>query len=226
MAEQHDTTRAKGISGPDAGFGRLWRKIYRVELTGVALEPAAIVAEWKREFSRLWPGDNRFFAPITGLREGEVAEIQLAMPGGISLSTGVRLLYSTDLAFSLMAPPGHIFSGWTTFSSYRDGETTVGQVEVLMRASDPAFEIGLELFGHRHEDQFWRGVLANLARHLGVEAEPTQCSVCVDRRFLVRNATNLRFNSVLRHGLHLSSVPIQRLFPRRGSDIEQKGAAS
>lgn len=223
MTDEIDTTRAKGISGPDAGFGRLWRKIYQVTLADVEIEPEELLSVWKRSFGRLWPGQNQFFAPVTGLREGEVAEIELEMPGGVSLSTGVRLLYSSDTAFALLAPPGHVFSGWTTFSAFPDSGHTVARVEVLMRASDPLFEIGLEIFGHRQEDRFWLGVLTNLAKTVGSSASPTATNTCVDRRFLLRNASNLRYNAVIRNGLHKPSKRIRQLFGRRSQQIDPTG---
>ena len=67
-----------------------------------------------------------------------------------------------------MTPQGHMFAGWITFSATeRDGET-VAQAQVLMRASDPIFELGLTLGGHRQEDKFWDHTLRSLAAHLGV----------------------------------------------------------
>jgi hypothetical protein len=44
-----------------------------------------------------------------------------------------------------MTPEGHLFAGWITFgATERDGET-VAQSQVLMRAPDPIFELGLTL---------------------------------------------------------------------------------
>ena len=62
-----------------------------------------------------------------------------------------------------MTPQGHMFAGWITFSAIeRDGET-VAQAQVLMRASDPIFEMGLTMGGHKQEDRFWKQTLTALA---------------------------------------------------------------
>jgi hypothetical protein len=203
--------------GPEAGFGSLWRKTFRIELGDIDLNPKAVVSFWKSHFGDFWPGNNSFNAPIAGLRKGEVAEIELVMPGGTALSTGVRLIRSNDQEFTLLAPPGHVFCGWTNFSSFAENGKTVAQVEVLMRASDPLFEIGLMLFGHRQENQFWLKVLENLGRFLGSESVPTQSVKCLDRRFRFRNASNIRYNAVLRNGPHLPGRGLRRLLARRRS---------
>ena len=75
-----------------------------------------------------------------------------------------------------------MFAGWITFSAIeRDGET-VAQAQVLMRASDPIFEMGLTLGGHRQEDRFWQHTLTALAAHFEHEAEVDTQVVCVDKQ--------------------------------------------
>ena len=50
--------------------------------------------------------------------------LDLAMPGGLKLSTGVLVLYADDESFTLMTPQGHMFAGWITFSAFDDGGVT------------------------------------------------------------------------------------------------------
>jgi hypothetical protein len=221
VSRQHDSPpAAQPPAGPDRGFGRLWRKRYSVPLPGIAMSPDALIANWKEHFGDFWPGKNTFYAPIRGLQPGEVAGVQLEMPGGAAMSTGVRLVYSEPSSFSLAAPQGHVFCGWTTFSARPAGDGLVAEVEVLMRGSDPLFEVGLELFGHKREDEFWLGVLKNLATHHGCVAEPTLQRSCIDKRYLARNAGNIRANSVLRNGIHRATGPFRSLTTRRGNSIQ------
>ena len=66
-------------------------------------------------------------APLTGLAPGEVARIDMDMPGRVTLSTGVLVLYADDESFTLMTPQGHMFAGWITFSAARRGRGHAGQ---------------------------------------------------------------------------------------------------
>ena len=206
-------------SGPDQGFGRLWRKTYSVSLTGIEILPSDLIFSWKAHFGDFWPGENAFQAPVHGLRPGEVADVELEIPGGALMSTGVRLIFSEPTRFSLAAPTGHIFCGWTTFSAGQVDGVTVAKVEVLMRGSDPIFEFGLEVFGHKREDEFWLAVLRNLANHLGCQAVPTLQRSCVDKRYLFRNSGNIRANSLLRNGIHRAAGPFRSLTSRRATSI-------
>ena len=47
--------------------------------------------------------------------------LDLTMPGGLKLSTGVLVLYADEESFTLMTPQGHMFAGWITFSAFDDG---------------------------------------------------------------------------------------------------------
>ena len=101
-----------------------------------------MIAVWKQHFPEFWPKGNSFFAPLAGIAPGEVAALDLAMPGGLKLSTGVLVLYADDESFTLMTPQGHMFAGWITFSSFAEDGVTYAQAQVLMRASDPMYELG------------------------------------------------------------------------------------
>jgi hypothetical protein len=196
-------------TSPVQGFGRMWQKTYRIRLEGADVEPAEVITVWKRDFPSFWPKGNRFFAPLAGIAPGEVAVLDLTMPGGLKLSTGVLVLYADEESFTLMTPEGHMFAGWITFSSFDDGGVTTAQAHVLMRASDPLYEMGMTLGGHRQEDRHWEHTLRSLAAAFGVDGEVTVETVCVDRRRQWGKAGNVRHNAGIRSGMYTALAPMR-----------------
>jgi hypothetical protein len=187
----------KRPTSPVQGFGRMWQKTYRVRLAGSEATPAEVIAVWKRDFPNFWPKGNRFFAPLAGIAPGEVAVLDLSMPGRIKLSTGVLVMYADEESFTLMTPQGHMFAGWITFSAHLEDGVTVAQAQVLMRASDPLYEVGMTMGGHRQEDRHWE-----------------------HRRRKWGNAGNVWHNAGIRSGVYSAAAPIRfatRPF-RRGRD--------
>jgi hypothetical protein len=164
---------------------------------------------WKRDFPTFWPQGNRFFAPLAGIAPGEVAVLDLTMPGGLKLSTGVLVLYADDESFTLMTPEGHMFAGWITFSAFDDGGVTAAQAHVLMRASDPLYEMGMTFGGHRQEDRHWAHTLTSLAAAFGVEGDVTVENVCVDRRRQWGKAGNVWQNAGIRSGMYTAMAPMR-----------------
>ena len=191
------------VAGPIQGFGKLWKKTYRVAI-GDAAEPAEVVATWRRDFGSFWPEGNRFYRPITGLEPGEVALLNLSMPGGLELSTGVMVLYADEEGFTLMTPEGHQFAGWITFSAFARPEGgTTAQTEVLMRSSDPIYELGMAFGGHRIEDRFWEATLTALATSLGVAQPLVEARTeCMDKRRQWKRVGNVRHNAAVRSGMY------------------------
>lgn len=195
------------LVGPLNGFGRLWQKTYRVPI-GPHVTPEEVVAAWKADFGSFWPEGNRFHAPLAGITPGEVALISGKAPGGMTLSTGVYVIYTDDRSFSYMNPEGHPWAGMITFSADDDGDATSAQVQLFIRAFDPLVEIGMALGGHRFEDRIWIHTLSSVARHFGVQdPEVDKAIVRVDRRRQWRQVGNSRRSPVL--------YPIRR-FLRRG----------
>ena len=195
--------------GPLQGFGKMWQKTMRVELAGAEVAPAEVIRTWKAEFQRFWPERNWFYAPLEGIAPGEVALLNLGLPGRMKLSTGVLVLYADDESFTLMTPEGHPFSGWITFSSYEEGGTTVAQAQVLMRANDPLYELGLRMGGHKMEDEIWRKTLENLAAHFGV-SEPVEMNlVCVDPKLQWSQYRNIWHNAGIRSAIYMVTAPFR-----------------
>ena len=131
------------LASPIQGFGKMWQKTYQVRLPAERVSAPEVIATWKERFPDFWPEGNRFYGPLTGIEPGDVALLNMAMPGKMKLSTGVMVLYADEESFTLMTPEGHMFAGWITFSATAVGDDTVAQAQVLMRASDPIFELGL-----------------------------------------------------------------------------------
>jgi hypothetical protein len=205
------------LTGPIRGFGQMWQKTYRVRLEGVRVTPAEVVAAWKANFPKFWPKGNRFYGPLTGIKPGEVALLNLAGPGGITapggvpvISTGVMVIYADDVSFSFMTPEGHILAGMITFSAHEEEGATAAQVQVLIRANDPLYELAFRLgVGHRSEDVFWHHTLRSLAAHFGAEGRVEQQTTLVDPRVQWREARNIWHNAGIRTGLYLMAAPIR-----------------
>lgn len=186
----------QGLS-PLQGFGQMWQKTYRVRLKGVTVSPAEVISTWKENFPKFWPKGNLFHAPLTGIAPGEVAILRL-VPGGMPLSTGVMVLYADEESFTLMTPQGHVFAGWITFSAYEDNDCTVAQAQLLIRANDPIYELGLRFGGHKAEDKFWAHTLTALAAHFDVDAPVEAQVTCLDPKIQWSEAKNIWQNAAMR----------------------------
>ena len=195
------------LTGPLQGFGQLWQKTYRIPVADKT--PEEIISIWKAEYGRFWPDGHRFYAPITGIRPGEVGLIN-AKSGPTKLSTGVMVLYADDTSFTFMTPQGHPFAGWITFSAFEEEGTTYAQIYLLIRPNDPIYEVAFLTFGSRAEDQMWQHTLRELAAYLGTPGAVATEIVRVDRKRQWKNFGNIRHNSVARTSLR---KPIWRTPP-------------
>jgi hypothetical protein len=205
------------LTSPIQGFGKMWQKTYQVRLPAESVSAVDVISTWKERFPDFWPDGNRFYGPLTGIQPGDVALLNMTLPGKMRLSTGVMVLYADEESFTLMTPEGHMFAGWITFSATEvDGET-VAQAQVLMRASDPVFELGLTMGGHKQEDRFWQHTLTALAAHFEHEAKVHTQVVCVDRRRQWSRWRNLWKSSAIRSTLYTMGAPgraLKRVFTR------------
>ena len=196
--------------GPLQGFGSMWQKTYRVRLTGVKVLPTGVIKVWKEHFPEFWPKGNRFYGPLTGIAPGEVGLINMALPGGVPLSTGVMVLYADEESFTFMTPEGHVFAGWITFTALEEEDCTVAQVQVLIRANDPIYEIGFRLGAAKNEDRFWENTLKSLARYFDVaEPEVETQAICVDRKVQWSHAKNVWHNAGVRTTMYLMMAPVR-----------------
>ncbi len=212
------TVAGRRVAGPLQGFGQMWQKTFRVRLPAEpGLTPESVVATWKAEFPTFWPKGNTFYAPLAGIRPGEVALLSVSAAGPVKLHTGVLVLYADDEAFTLMTPEGHMLAAWITFSASRaaDGAIIV-QAQALERASDPLFELGLMFGGQRANNRFWQTTLANVAARFGaIDADVETEITCIDRRRQWRHAGNVRYNAGIRAALHTVGAPLRSIGRRR-----------
>jgi hypothetical protein len=198
----------KRLAGPLQGFGQLWQKTYRIRFVGARPAPHEVVAAWKREFGSFWPRQARFYGPFAEIAPGEVGLINNDVPGRQVLSTGVMVIYADDESFTFMTPEGHVFAAWITFSADRDHDgATIAQVQALLRASDPLFELLLMTGGHGIENRHWETTLVNLAARFEATGAPTTEQVCVDPRRQWRLAGNIRHNAAIRSGFWMLAHP-------------------
>ena len=203
------------LTGPIQGFGKMWQKSYRMK-AGTEIAPEQAIATWREHFPEFWPKGNRFAGALTGINPGDVALLDLAIGGGVKLSTGVFVLYADAESFTLMTPQGHMFAGWITFSAERegpqDGGETVVQALVLMRANDPLYEIAMTFGGHAKEDKFWAATLTALGERLGLPNPAVDTkTTCVDTKRQWRHANNVWHNSMIRSVLQTIAAPVTGL---------------
>jgi len=205
------------LASPIQGFGKMWQKTYQVRVPAERASAAQLIATWKENFREFWPEGNHFYGALTGIAPGDVAPLNMTLPGRMKLSTGVMVLYADDESFTLMTPQGHMFAGWITFSASEEDGHTVAQAQVLMRASDPIFEMGLTMGGHKQEDRFWQHTLTSLAAHFGHEGEVDTKVVCVDKKRQWSKWTNVWHSAAIRSTLYTMGAPgrgMKRLFKR------------
>ena len=213
----------KRLASPIQGFGKMWQKTYQVRLRREGVSPTDLIATWKQRFPEFWPEGNAFYGPLTGIAPGEVALLNMSLPGKMKLSTGVMVLYADEESFTLMTPQGHMFAGWITFSASEHEGETVAQAQVLMRASDPIFELGLAMGGHKQEDRFWNDTLASVAAHFGEPDREVETQVvCVDKKRQWSKWRNVWHSSAIRSTLYTVGAPVRGVKGLFGSN--QTGA--
>ena len=90
------------------------------------------------------------------------------------------------------------------------------QIQALIRASDPIYEIGCRLgFAHKLEDVFWHGKLTNLAAHFGTtQAQVTQQNVLVDKGVQWAQARNVWHNAAVSTAVYMPVHLMKGLFKR------------
>lgn len=217
-----ENIEGRSITGPDDGFGKLWRKRYWVRLAGSTVTPAELIETWKTRYTEFWPKGSRLYQPPDGLHQGDVAPADLAMIGGTRIGTGIVVTDERDTSFTFTTLRGHMLAGTITFASSEEGGVTVAQVETVMRATDPLYEIGMYLGGHPYENRFWKASLTALAKHFGVEAQPEMSDECLDKRRQWRNAGNIVHNAFL----HTAASLVARSFRRLAGSLRSRGRST
>lgn len=209
----------KELAGPNLGFGQLWRKTYRVRLMGSDAGPRDVIRRWREKFPDYWPEGSNFYGSRPRIEEGEVAVINLEGPAGSPIATGVAVVHADDQSFSFITPQGHVFAGLINFSAREEGGHTTAQIEAVLRAGDPLFELGARLgVIHQQEDAFWQKTLMRLAADFGVRGQPVELSsVLLDRRMRWRAVPNIWHNSAIRTTLYLPIHLLKRVTGRQST---------
>lgn len=208
------------LTGPQQGFGMLWRRRYVARIGRVAT-PEHAVAQWREHFAELWPRGNRFSAEVgAALAPGDVAGLSVAAAPGLAFATGVLVLYADERSFTFMTPQGHMFAGWITFGAKEDSGGTVLEIELLIRPNDPLWELAMPVM-KRLEDSFWSATLRNLAQHLGAgPVAVAERSVVLDQRYQWANWRNVWHNVGIRSAAWTAATPLRaarRQWARRRS---------
>ena len=217
VGAKDDAVTGKRVSGPLQGFGQLWQKSFTVRLEGVDTTPQAVIATWKTHFAEFWPKGQRFYAPLSGIKPGEVGLLEIQpVPGApVKLSTGVLVLYADDESFTFMSPEGHTLSAWITFSARRDGDVVVAEASALERPADPFDEIAYKLGGNRQNNKFWEATLRNLATAAGATNPIVETvTVCIDRNRQWRHWRNVRNSATIRSARRTLTAPVRKFTDR------------
>lgn len=202
--------QGRQLSGPVRGFGQLWQKTYRMVFETVQPSPQEVIREWKADFGAFWPKGNKFFSSHARVEPGTVAVLNAAPVGDtVLISTGVMVIYADEESFSFMTPEGHIFAGLITFSAEREGDKTVAQINALIRANDPLYELLMRLGMSKREDEFWLETLRNVAAHFGALGQPTRHVTLIDPKVNWKEAKNVWQNAAIRTMVYRLTAPLR-----------------
>lgn len=201
------------------GFGQLWKKTYKVRLSGVDRAPMEVMQAWKSNFALFQPPGNRFYLPNDGVTPGKIMWIDSPLPvappfynkpGVVPMTSGVMILYADDESFSVMTPEGFPVSGWNNFSVYEEDGSLVAQVQSFERASDPIYEFGFRFMGGAARQEFvWVHVLTKLSEHFGVKGQATMTRECLDPSIQWAYAGRVWQNAGVRTTLYKVATPIR-----------------
>ena len=202
--------QGKRVMGPVHGFGQLWQKTYRIRFEGARVPDTTVIAQWKSDFPRFWPKGNNMYSSSASLKPGDVGVINTNAPGNVTLvSTGVYVIYADDVSFTFMTPQGHPWAGMVTFSADEEGDATHAQIQVLVRANDPIWEIGMRLGMSAAEDQFWLTTLKNVAAYFKATGKPVMKSTIVDPKVQWGEWKNIWHNAGMRTALYTAGAPVR-----------------
>jgi anti-anti-sigma factor len=196
-------------SGPQQGFGQLWEKTYRIDLTDSGLATAQIIDTVKKHFTLLQPEENRFYPSVNGIKPGEIVLINAKTPGGL-VATGVRVLYAGDTTFTFITPQGHPEAGWVTFKAFEENSRTIMQIRGLARASDPIYELAFRLAGSALQQQIWTHMLESLAKHTTSSGQAKFNKQCLDESLQWSKFFNIFQNAQILSIFYIITHPFRK----------------
>ena len=196
-------------AGPAQGFGQLWEKTYRIDLSDTGLTPAQIIGTVKNKFPELQPPENRFYPSEKGIAPGEIVLINALTPGGL-VATGVLVLYADEDTFTFITPQGHPEAGWVTFKAFEEGGHTILQIQGLARASDPIYELAFRFAGSQIQEKIWTHVLESTAKYTGSAAQVHVEKRCLDTSLQWSRFFNVFQNAQILSVLHSVTHPFSK----------------
>ena len=207
-ADNVANVEGRELAPPSAGFGQLWWKELSVTLPSA---PAAeeLMRYWQEHLDDLWPERGTLHRDRAHVRAGDLLGIDLSV-GPVTLSTGVVVTESAPTRFTVLAPQGHAFSGWTRFETEEWPDGTRAIITIEMRASDPLFELGLMFGGHRTEERFWADMLRNLGERFGDAPKVRLIRRRLDGHRQWRRAGNVRHNATIRTTFRRLTRPLRK----------------
>jgi hypothetical protein len=116
-----------------------------------------------------------------------------------------------------------MFAGWIIFSAYEEDGCTVAQIELLVYANDPVYELGFRLGASLSENKFWQYTLAAMEAHFGA-LEPVQTHVvCIDPSVQWSQFWNIWQNAAIRTFLYRMLTPLRWLLTSVSGVASTKG---
>jgi len=185
------------VIGQLQGFGPMWEKTYWIEIKKPGIKKEDIMLAMQEHFVEFQIPENAFYPTSKGLAPGEMIFIDSRTPGGI-VSTGVMVLYMDDRSFTFITPQGHPEAGWITFSVDEREDSVYVQIQGLVRASDPFFEVAFTIAGSKFQENIWKHVLSSLAKYLGVEENVQMKKYRPASDLQWKKAGNIWYNSQIR----------------------------
>jgi hypothetical protein len=204
----------KKVTNPSDGFGQLWERTYRVRLDGCTLSAAEVMANWKRNFPRYQPEENRFMPTEGGVTPGAIIYIGASLVPAAAVATeiksGVLVVAADDVSFTVKTPQGFPVSGHNTFSILEEKGKLIAQIRSVERTNDPLYEFGYRfLGGARQQKKIWRYVLRALAESHGVQAKVKTKRRLIDSHVQWRNIGNVWQNVAIRTLLRKVTAPFR-----------------
>lgn len=185
------------VQGQIKGFGKMWQKTFWLMIDKPELTPADVINTLKQNFVAFQVPENFFYPTSKGLTPGALVFIDSATPGGV-VSTGIYVLYMDDTSFTYITPLGHPEAGWITFSAREEEGKIRLQIQGLVRASDPFFEIAYAIAGQAFQEKIWLNVLTQMAKHLGIEDNGQMVKYKPSNSFQWGKFGNIWYNAQLR----------------------------
>jgi hypothetical protein len=206
------------VQSPMQGFGQMVQKTFRTRLTGVNMTAAQVMHVWKENFPKFQPPENHFFPSLQGIQPGSIILIDgkvppfPGMPAIMPVAAGVMILYADDTSFTVMTPEGFPEAGWNTFSTFEEDGVVFAQVQPMVRASDPLYELFYRFFGSsQQQDKTWTHVLTALAKHLGIDAQVESKKEIIDPKIQWGKWTNILKNAAFWTVVYLMLSPFRWL---------------